>query len=307
MTTAHKPTIPRIGPDINPIARTLVVCSGSEGSGVSTLAVSISDAVRLQGNRVCLIESNGDGEQAERTPSCIEVPKVSHIGSQLASFLFEKRAHQVELLTRLQRLEKASDYLFIDASAAGGEHLLPLLLAAPQLVLVVTPTSSSHNAAFTLLKSLRRHYFDRPIYVILNKVPNLPTAHDSFRQLRRATMKYLQVEIRYLGYMLADKQIPQGSSSKSLPSSNQASQQCLAAISRRILQLMPPHPVNERFSDYFSALLGEAEDLDGSPKKAIHQWNHNKLTAKCSSLSEDEGMNGLRTASRYAALLGQRS
>ena len=107
---------------------------------------------------------------------------------------------QKVLVDLLAQLETAFEYLIVETTAEADNGLFHIYQAAQLILLTITPEADSLTQAFTLLRTLKRQYEDQPVHVIVDMAANLPNAHDTFKKLRHAASKYLQIEPHYLGY-----------------------------------------------------------------------------------------------------------
>ena len=211
-------------------ARVIALSSGKGGVGKSTLSVNLCVALAQQGQRVCLFDAdtnlanvnilmglsprftlqeflNGERSIDE---ILIEGPagvSIVPAASGIAEFIHLSDTQQKNLLAALQELEQRFDYLIIDTAAGIHDQVIQFLLAAPYTILVITPDPTSLTDAFSLLKVLKRYFFDHQVHVIVNMVSGLPAAHDVYKRFTLAAAKFLQLEIRYLGYVLTDQQL----------------------------------------------------------------------------------------------------
>ncbi len=266
---------------IQPQARVIALASGKSGVGKSSLWVNLGIALARRGKRVCLFDAETDTAHADIMPglspkftpqnlllqdkSIDELLSVDPDGIKVISaaagigeFIHLAAEQQQRLLATLKLLEQRFDYLIINTAASIDTTLIQYLLAAPYTILTITPEPASLSDAFSLLKQLKRYYFSHPLFVIVNKVANLPEAHDTFKQFKQTAAKSLQLEIRYLGYALSDTELAQSSSVQQpilLRQPQAMFSQCLTAISNRLRQLLDQDPTPDHsLSGFFEKL-----------------------------------------------------
>lgn len=262
----------------------IAISSGKGGVGKSNISVNLSIALSQLGQKVCLFDADTNlananillGLKPQLTlhdfltekldiseiltagPGGIEIVPAA---SGIADFVHLNEPQQTHLLTALQDLETRFDYLILDTAAGIDETLINFLLAAPYTIITITPEPTSLTDAFSLLKVLRKRGFDQPVFIIVNMVTSLPSAHDAFKRFKGAVAKYLELELRYLGYILNDKKIPKSVRKQQavlLRYPDALASRCIKGISSRLKQLMETQeePGDSSFSDYFDRLTG---------------------------------------------------
>ncbi len=246
-------------------ARVLAVTSGKGGVGKSSIALNLALHLRQRGHRVCLFDADtnlanlnillgltpsatlGDLLRGEKGLDEIllqgpEGLRVVPAASGIQEFLYLEPARQRLLLQALRELEQRFDHLILDTAAGIDEALVQLLLASGELLLVITPEPTSLTDAFSLLKVLKRFRFDRPVEVVVNQAESRAAAHDSYKRFHTAVARFLQLEVRYLGYVLRDPQMGKAVMHQRpilLDQPEAVASLCLRAIGERLEQRLP--------------------------------------------------------------------
>ena len=314
--------LPTTTDDINAdCARIVAVTSGKGGVGKSNIALNLALGLAQQGLRTCLFDADAnlaninillglaprhslDQLLAGNQPIeqlLAEGPgglKIVPAASGVAEFVHLEHHQQRRLLAALSELERTFDYLLIDTAAGIDETLLQLLMAAPAVLMVITPEPTSLTDAFSLLKLLKRCYFNSPVYAVVNMAPGLTEAHATFKRFRQASLKYLQLDVHYLGYVLNDPRLPaavkrQRALLDCYPES--AASRCLTAITGRLQQVLKPRQLG-RFSSHFAKLLSD-ESTPTPPTP--------RLLSTPAPPEETAEERGLATAMHYAQLLAR--
>ncbi|MDC0358795.1 MinD/ParA family protein [Oligoflexia bacterium] len=117
-----------------------------------------------------------------------------------------------EHLMILEAVEKIGwkyDYLLIDTPAGIGSDVMFFNSASNEVVCVITSDPASLTDAYALIKVLSKKYGEKSLSVIVNNVPTNNQATSAFRRLNEAVGKFLQVELKYLGYIPSDQAVHQ--------------------------------------------------------------------------------------------------
>jgi len=273
------------GADPGEPARTLAISSGKGGVGKSSIAVNLGLELCRLGHRVCLFDADTNlanvnillGLSAdctlqqllrgERTLDqvLLEGPEGLQIipaASGITEFIHISPNQQQRLLDALRALEQGFDYLIIDTASGIHQHLIQLLLAADDLLLVITPEPTSLTDAFSLLKVLKRFCFDRPIQVIVNMADSRTMAHDNFKRFRAAAARFLQLDTHYLGYILRDAKVADSVRQQRplvLSHPDSIASRCLHFIASRLQQRLDKAAAGGLSNFYQQLQLSESE------------------------------------------------
>jgi len=198
----------------------------SAGKNSRSIAVNLSTALGKREKQVCLITTAPGSGQSEQYPDNsleellteqkaladilvdgAEGTRILSAGSIFARFSQMGKIKQELLIDLLAKLEAAFDYVIVEAHANAVKELVHLFKALP-LLLCIKPQADSLTAAFELMRQLKHQTIDQPIQVLVEMATDLPHAHDTFKKLRLALAKYLQLEAHYLGYLPRPQLVP---------------------------------------------------------------------------------------------------
>ena len=110
-------------------------------------------------------------------------------------------------LTLMQALEDFAydfDYVLIDTQAGIGAEVMYFNSASGEIVCVINNEPTSLTDAYALIKVLSRNYGEKSISILVNNVTDEALGRAAYRRLRRAVERFLQVELKYLGYIPSD-------------------------------------------------------------------------------------------------------
>lgn len=217
---------------INPATRVVTIAGGMKGVGRTTIAVNLAAVWAEKGKRVLLIDENACPENISARLGLKTRFDLLHVINQ------DRRLEQVVLhgsenifvlsafrgihaLSGLSALEQSRlvksfsqyaesiDIILIDTAMAGDTHVLPLSLAAEQMLIVVSGSAASLTGAYALIKMISQNYAKQSFLIFINKTESSHTAHAVFENFSRVVRKYLSVSLEMAGYAQSDNKISQ--------------------------------------------------------------------------------------------------
>lgn len=128
-------------------------------------------------------------------------------GSGVQSLTQLSEYQEILLYKELKKLEKLADLLIIDTAAGISDNVISLLLAADEVVLVVSPDNTSIVDSYAVIKVVAELDAFKNFAVITNMVRDEEEGADVFLKFSRAAKKFLNKEVHYLGYVLKDENL----------------------------------------------------------------------------------------------------
>lgn len=265
------------GQNCDPVNRMVVIASGKGGVGKSTLSANLGIALGQMKQQVCLFDADTnlaninilfginpsqtlrDYLSGARRLDEILLPvserlRIVPAASGIAEFLELTTDQQERLLNGLRDIEQQNDMILVDSAAGVGTGQLGFFLAAACPVLVITPEPTSLTDAFSFLKVARRYGFSATVYVVVNLVSDLHGARSAFKRFKKATEKYLQLQVGYLGYVLRDQHVQASVTAQQpvmLGKPESLASRCIRVIAERLIRLLQNQRGDaETFSDY---------------------------------------------------------
>lgn len=203
--------------------RKLVVTSGRGGVGKSNLAANLAVAFGERGARVVLVD--GDLAQAnldlllgvhprwdlshvlagEKTVDEVAVhgaPGVTLVpAASGAPELAELDDYRRELLLRsLSFADSGADLMIVDTATGMSRHTLELCRSAHDLLVVVTPETSSCSDAYGLVKTLQREdALRRAPRLVVNMASSEEESDEAADRMRLFARHFLRLEVDVLG------------------------------------------------------------------------------------------------------------
>jgi len=212
------------------MATVIAFTSGKGGVGKTNISTNLGLSLVARNAKVCLFDAdtglaninilmgispeytiehvlNGQKSIAEiiiDLPSGISVVPAAS-GIKLCTNLDDK---QIAILTSsLEMLEKKFDYLLIDTAAGIDNNVLDFVASAQYRVVVITTEPTSLTDAFSLLKMLMMRGKKKAIFILVNRAESYQASQIAFKRFQRAVKKYLNIDVRYLGYLPTDESV----------------------------------------------------------------------------------------------------
>jgi len=243
------------------LAKVIAVTSGKGGVGKTNILINLAVAFANKGLRVYVVDAdlgmaNVDvlfnlqprynishllsGEKGIRD---IVVPAPGGIniipgGSGLNDLTDLSEWQFSRLVASFGELEKEADVLLLDTGAGISRNVLNFILAADEVLLVTTPEPHALVDAYGLLKVLARQDIAAKLRLVVNRAETPAEALQAADNMRKATGRFLGVELIYTGCVWDDvsvvravkRQIP-----LLLLSPNAPAARCIAQIADKIL------------------------------------------------------------------------
>ena len=224
-----RPAVPP--PASRPRRRMIAVTSGKGGVGKTNIVTNLAIALQRQGIRVLVLDgdlglANVDlllgvapqfdlqdvilGKRNLRDivlegPDGIRVLPAASGVEELANL----DEYRTECLVRsLAELENETDLILVDSPSGIGNHATALVQAADQILVVTTPEPTSFSDAYAMIKVLVRRRLKCVPALLVNQADSEEAALTVARRVRSVAKRFLNIEIDYWGYILADESVP---------------------------------------------------------------------------------------------------
>jgi len=211
--------------------RTIAVTSGKGGVGKTNIAANLAMIFRRYKKRVLLVDldlglANIDillGIRPEYTlqdviegrkqmkdiilhgPDGIKFVPASS-GIEELTNLSEK---QMEMLFKgFCDLDEELDIVIVDTGAGISSNVLSFVLASNEILLITTPEPTAITDAYAMIKALSRKRKDLNIKLLVNLAGSREEAELTMKRISSVTLRFLNVNVQYLGYLLQDPNIP---------------------------------------------------------------------------------------------------
>ncbi len=211
--------------------RCLAISGGKGGVGKSTLTLNLALELGKLGNQVSLLDADfglanvdllcgvnpkfhlghvisGARRLEDVEISLSESVKLIPGGSAVEELINYQLNNNSPFFDQLQALDERSDFLLIDTAAGVADNVLGVLISAAEVIIVVTPEPTSIIDAYATIKILLRHCPNKPISVVVNNAVGVGDSEQVFQQVSTAVKGFLNYELRILGMVPHDSQLP---------------------------------------------------------------------------------------------------
>jgi flagellar biosynthesis protein FlhG len=252
-------------PGSRPRRRVLAVTSGKGGVGKTNIVTNLAIALARQGARVLVLDGDlglanvdlllgiapqydlQDAILGDRSLEDIVIEGPDGIRVVPASSGVEELANLDEyrtecLLRSLTSLEEDVDLILIDAPSGIGTHAVALSQAADEIVVVTTPEPTSFSDAYAMIKVLSQRPLKCTPALLVNQANSENEALEVSRRVQSVAKRFLNLEVPYWGFVLADESVPksvvrQEPFLSTYPYSPASS--CIMRLARRVLGQSP--------------------------------------------------------------------
>jgi flagellar biosynthesis protein FlhG len=131
--------------------------------------------------------------------------KVLPAGSGVQALTRLDDSQKLKLVTALERLEDQVDVVLVDTGAGIGDNVVFFVGATQEALLVVNPEPTSLTDAYAMVKVLSLQAGVRLFNVVVNCAANERLAHDIYEKLVKVASRFLDVRLKYLGFVPRDE------------------------------------------------------------------------------------------------------
>jgi flagellar biosynthesis protein FlhG len=252
-------------PANRPRRRIIAVTSGKGGVGKTNIVTNLALALSRQGVRVLVLDgdlglANVDlllgiapqfdlqdvilgGRPIEdivlEGPDGIRLVPASSGVEELAN-LDEYRTEV--LLRSLASFDREIDLILIDSPSGIGHQTTSLVQVADEILVVTTPEPTAFSDAYAMIKVLSKRPLKCTPSLIVNQANSEEEALEVARRVRSVAKRFLNLDVPYWGFILADESVPksvirQEPFLSTYPYSPAAS--CIYQLARRVLGQSP--------------------------------------------------------------------
>lgn len=212
-------------------ARVITITSGKGGVGKTSFTINLAISLAKMGYRIVIIDGDfglanvdlmlgissryGLREIITGQMSLDEVMTEGPYGIKFISGgsgikeLVNLSPKELEaFLGKIDELNKRADIVLIDTGAGATDNVVKMVLAADEVLLIVTPEPTAITDAYALTKIISTTRQDVALRLIINKAETVYEAQEILDKFIRAADKFLKVKINSIGYILEDSHVP---------------------------------------------------------------------------------------------------
>lgn len=205
-----------------PPPKVIAIASGKGGAGKTTVTVNLGTALAMSGKQTVLLDGDLSLANIDVLLGLKPIHNLSHVlegrctledtvvyglhglmvipassGNKKMAQL--SRAENVGIVHALSDFKPAVDVLLVDTGPGITDTVLTLCAASQEVILVATNDPASITNAYALIKVLSSEHGVNRVQVLANQVTNLAEARELHAGLERATEKFLNVTLGFLG------------------------------------------------------------------------------------------------------------
>ena len=213
------------------LPKVIAVTSGKGGTGKSNFVINTAIALAQKGLKVYVLDAdlgtaNVDvllGISAKYTLNhlinqtkkdimdiVIEGPqgiKIVPGGSGLQSLTELPEKDLNNLISKLNVLEEHADVILIDTGAGISRNVVNFVMAADEVVVVITPEPHSITDAYAMIKVLSEKKLQSPVKLVFNLVESQAEAKEVAAKILEVIARFLEIKPEPLGYILKDENV----------------------------------------------------------------------------------------------------
>jgi flagellar biosynthesis protein FlhG len=248
-----------------PRRRIVAVTSGKGGVGKTNIVTNLALALSRQGVRVLVLDGDlglanvdlllGVAPQYDLQDVILGGRSIEDIvldgpdGMRLvpASSGVEELANLDEyrtevLLRSLAGFDREVDLILIDSPSGIGHQTTSLVQVADEILVVTTPEPTAFSDAYAMIKVLTKRPLKCTPALVVNQADSEEEALEVARRVRSVAKRFLNLEVPYWGFILADESVPksvvrQEPFISTYPYSPASS--CIYQLARRVLGQAP--------------------------------------------------------------------
>ncbi|NLN41706.1 MAG: MinD/ParA family protein [Clostridiales bacterium] len=212
-------------------ARVITITSGKGGVGKTSFTINLAISLAKMGYRIVIIDGDfglanvdlmlgissryGLREIITGQMSLKEVMVEGPYGIRFISGgsgikeLVNLGSKELDVfLSKIDELNQIADIVLIDTGAGATDNIVKMVLAADEVLLIVTPEPTAITDAYALTKIISTTRRDLVLRLIINKAETVYEAQEILDKFTRAAERFLKIKINSLGYILEDNHIP---------------------------------------------------------------------------------------------------
>jgi len=210
--------------------RTIAVASGKGGVGKTNITANLAIAMSRLGKKVMVVDADLGLSNIDILLNLAPKFNIKHVldGSRTIEEVLKAGPEGIRILpagrgvqdlTRLDEFQRLAlleafdaypgdaDVLLIDTAAGISENVTFFCSAAQEIVIVTTPEPTAITGAYNTIEVLYSQYQENKFNVLVNAARSKEEADEVFLRLTRASERFLNIALSYLGHLPFDESV----------------------------------------------------------------------------------------------------
>ncbi len=261
-------------------ARVISVTSGKGGVGKTNFTVNLALALSKKGLRVLIVDADFGLSNVDVILGLNPEYDLSHVvrhqkdvrgiicdgpygirfisgGSGVQDLIRLSETQLTRIMDNLLQLEDIADVILFDTGAGITGHILKMIRASQEVVVVTTPEPTAIMDAYALIKTISTGITDQRVRLVVNRADSDEEGRSTLSKIVAVVKLYLQLDVEELGYIPNDTAVAKAVRSQrpfvlSFPKSDAA--RSMEDIAWRVLDLEPEEKAG--LKDFLLRLVG---------------------------------------------------
>ncbi len=210
--------------------RIVTLTSGKRGAGKTSVLINLAVALARRGKQVMILDEHQGQHSVVGMLGLTPYYSLAHVlrrehtleqvmlsgpegigvvpsGKSVQALANISAADLEWLVTSFSQLAHPVDVVLVDAIAGVAGNVLPLSLAAQELVVVVDPQASSMTQAYALIKVLNQGFARRNFHIVVNRAASPEEAGVVFNNMAKVASRFLRVSLDFMGSVPQDEKM----------------------------------------------------------------------------------------------------
>lgn len=210
--------------------RIVTLTSGKRGAGKTSVLINLAVALARRGKQVMILDEHQGQHSVVGMLGLTPYYSLAHVlrrehtleqvmlsgpegigvvpsGKSVQALANISAADLEWLAASFSQLAHPVDVVLVDAIAGVAGNVLPLSLAAQELVVVVDPQASSVTQAYALIKVLNQGFARRNFHIVVNRAASPEEAGVVFNNMAKVASRFLRVSLDFMGSVPQDEKM----------------------------------------------------------------------------------------------------
>jgi flagellar biosynthesis protein FlhG len=275
--------------------RIITLTSGKRGVGKTSVLINLAAALARRGKQVMVLDEHQGRHSVIGMLGLTPYYDLMHVlrrehsleqvmlsgpegimlvpaGKSVQALANLPAADQEWLVRSFAQLAQPVDVVLVDAVAGVASNVLPLSLAAQELVVVVDPRPASMTDAYALIKVLNQGFARRGFHIVVNRAASPEEAGVVFDNMAKVASRFLKVSLDFMGFVPQDEKLHRSNQFgrpvvDAFPAAEAA--QAFRALAEKLEQW--PHPGGEQgqLEAFMQRLIQSSRATAGEPGRRI--------------------------------------